>query len=109
VQPISHFWSEVWLDDIGWCPFDVICWDLSRGGRDKAWRDVFAGQIDYRVVTQYFPMAFTGPMSVRFPQAWHMVEVAAGAGVDIAYTDAKDGSLIYLDHAEVEDLGPLSA
>jgi Transglutaminase-like superfamily len=109
VQPISHFWSEVWLEDRGWCPFDVICWDLSRGGRDQAWRDVFAGQIDYRLLTQCFPLAFTGPMSVRFPQAWHMLQAVAGNGVDITYTDVKDGSLVYRDHAEVESLGPVPA
>jgi Transglutaminase-like superfamily len=107
VQPISHYWAEIWLDGRGWCPFDVICWDLSRAGQDHEWRDVFAGQIDYRLVTQCFPLAFTGPMTVRFPRAWHMTQVAAGGGVDIAYTDAEDGALIYRDHAEVEDLGPV--
>jgi hypothetical protein len=105
VQPISHYWSEIWLDGLGWRPFDVICWDLSRGGLDRKWRDVFAGQIDYRLVTQIFPLTFTGPMSVHFPQAWHMIQTAAGAGVDTAYTNAEDGSLIYRDHVEVDDLG----
>lgn len=112
VQPISHYWSEIWLDGTGWCPFDVICWDLSRAGQDLAWRDLLAGRMDYRLVTQCFPLAFTGPMSLRFPHAWHMVQVAAGegaadGGVDTAYTHAEDGSLIYQDHAEVENLGLL--
>lgn len=105
VQPISHYWAEIWLDGIGWSPFDVICWDLSKAGRDPAWRNVFAGRMDYRLVTQCFPLVFTGPMSLRFPQAWHMIQVAAGGGVDTAYTDAEDGSLIYRDHAQVESLG----
>ena len=110
VQPISHYWSEVWLDEAGWCPFDVICWDLSRGGQDRAWRDAFAGRIDYRLVTQCFPLAFTGSMSLRFPPAWHMVQMAAAGeagGVDTTYTNAEDGSLIYRDHVAVEDLGPV--
>jgi hypothetical protein len=107
VQPISHYWSEIWLDEIGWCPFDVICWDLSRGGQDRAWRDVFAGRMDYRLVTQCFPLVFTGPMSLRFPQAWQMVQVAAEGGVATTYTNADDGSLIYRDHVAVESLGPI--
>jgi hypothetical protein len=104
VQPISHYWSEIWLDDRGWCPFDVICWDLSRGGQDRDWRDVFAGRMDYRLVTQCFPLVFTGPMSLRFPEAWHMMQWAAEGGIDTAYTNAMDGSLIWRDHAAV---GPL--
>jgi transglutaminase-like putative cysteine protease len=112
LQPISHYWSEIWLDEAGWCPFDVICWDLSRGGQDRAWRDAFAGRSDYRLVTQCFPLVFTGPMSLRFPPAWHMVQVAAdgggaGGGVDTTYTNAEDGSLIYRDRVEVQDLGSI--
>ena len=106
VQPISHYWSEIWLDGFGWCPFDVICWDLSRGGQDRAWRDVFAGRMDYRLVTQCFPLVFTGPMSLRFPRTWHMVQLAAEGGIETTYTDAEDGSLIYRDHVAVENLGP---
>ncbi len=111
VQPISHYWSEIWLDDAGWCPFDVICWDLSKAGREAAWRHVFAGRMDYRLVTQCFPLVFTGPMSLHFPQAWHMVQVVAGTGaagtgvgIETDYTDAGDGSLIYRDHVAVETL-----
>jgi transglutaminase-like putative cysteine protease len=107
VQPISHYWAEIWFDGVGWRPFDVICWDLSMAGRDPAWRDLFAGQIDYRAVTQCFPQAFTGPMSVRFSPAWHMVQVGARDGVDIAYTDAENGSLIYRDQVSVDNLGPV--
>ena len=105
VQPISHYWSEIWLDGTGWCPFDVIGWDLSRAGQDRVWRYAFASRIDYRLVTQCFPLVFTGPMSLRFPQAWHMVQVVAGSGIDTTYTDAADGSLIWRDHAAVEILG----
>jgi hypothetical protein len=108
LQPISHYWAEVWLDEAGWCPFDVMCWDLSKGGQDRVWQEAFAGLMDYRFVTQRFPLAFTGPMSLRFPQDWHMVQVASDSGgVDTAYTNAEGGSLIYRDHTEVEDLGPV--
>lgn len=106
VQPISHYWCEIWLDDVGWRPFDVICWDLSRAGQDHAWRDAFAGRMDYRLVTQCFPLVFTGSMSLRFPKAWQMLQVADEGGVNTAYTNAEDGSLIYQDHTEVVALGP---
>ncbi len=105
VQPISHYWAEVWFEEMGWRPFDVICWDLSMAGRDQDWRDLFAGQIDYRAVTQCFPLAFTGPMSVRFSPTWQMVQVGASGGVDISYTDVADGSLIHRDEVSVERLG----
>jgi transglutaminase-like putative cysteine protease len=107
VQPISHYWAEVWFNEIGWRPFDLICWDLSTAGQDQGWRNLFAGQIDYRAVTQCFPLAFTGPMSVRFSEAWHMIQVGAPQGVDIAFTDVADGSLIFRDKVLVENLGPV--
>jgi Transglutaminase-like superfamily len=107
VQPISHYWAEVWFDEIGWRAFDIICWDLSIAGQDECWGNLFAGRIDYRALTQSFPLVFTGPMSVRFSEAWHMLQVGLPEGIDIAYTDVADGSLIYRDQVTVENLGPV--
>ncbi len=104
-QPISHYWAEAWIDGEGWLPFDVIAWDLSMAGEDLEWRDLFAGAIDYRFVTQCFPTAFTGPMSVRFPPAWHMLQKRAGAGVEITYQDVDTGAILYQDYAEARDRG----
>ncbi len=98
--PGFHYWAEVWLEDRGWTPFDVLCWDLSQKGRDKAWRDYFAGSVDYRMVTQCMPHAVIGPMSARFPEAWHLTTAPTATGMITSFHDL-DGSLIYTDEVEV--------
>ena len=96
LAPGFHYWAEIWIDERGWTPFDFLTWDLSKGGHDMAWRDCFVGNIDYRMITQCFPLAFTGPMSVRFPSAWHLVNAPFNGGMDINFTEL-DGKLIYCD------------
>jgi hypothetical protein len=96
LAPGFHYWAEVWIDGQGWIPFDFLTWDLSKAGRDAAWRNYFAGAIDYRMVTQCFPLTFTGPMSVRFPPAWHLVNAPSSSGMEINFTEL-DGKLIYCD------------
>lgn len=96
LAPGFHYWAEVWIDELGWTPFDLLTWDLSKGGRDLAWRNCFVGKIDYRMVTQCFPLAFTGPMSVRFPPAWHLINAPFDGGMEINFTEL-DGKLIYCD------------
>jgi hypothetical protein len=97
--PTNHFWAEAWSDEAGWQSFDFLAWDLSEGGRNPQWRQHFAGTIDPRLRTQCFPLSFTGPMSVRFPEAWHMVQEPAGMGVRTTFLRL-DGSLIYSDMVE---------
>ena len=101
--PGFHYWAEVWTDEHGWTPFDLLTWDLSRGGQDTAWRNRFVGKIDYRMVTQCFPLAFTGPMSVRLPTAWHLINAPVDGGMDINFTEL-DGKLIYCDRVTVQKL-----
>jgi hypothetical protein len=101
LAPGFHYWAEVWMPDRGWLPFDLLSWDLSEGGRDKAWREYFAGKIDYRMVTQCLPLAFTGPMSVRFPAAWHLTNAPSQDGMKINFTEL-DGHLIYSDEVAVK-------
>jgi hypothetical protein len=96
LAPGYHYWSEIWQDGAGWQPFDLLCWDLSAGGRDISWRKHFAGAVDYRMVTQCFPLSFTGPMTVRFPSAWHLLNAPIPGGMEILFT-ALDGSPIYSD------------
>jgi hypothetical protein len=96
LAPGYHYWSEIWQDGAGWLPFDLLCWDLSAGGRDTHWRTHFAGVIDYRMVTQCFPLSFTGPMTVRFPAAWHLLNAPIPDGMEIRFT-ALDGAPIYSD------------
>ena len=101
LAPTNHYWAEAWIEGRGWLPFDFLCWDLSAGGRDPAWRDHFAGSIDYRMVTQCLPNDFTGSMSVRLPSAWHMLQARAGEGVEIEMVGL-DGSLAYRDRVSVQ-------
>lgn len=96
LAPGFHYWAEIWIDELGWTPFDFLTWDLSKGGSDQAWRNSFVGKIDYRMVTQCFPLVFTGPMSVRFPPAWHLINAPSNRGMDISFTGL-DGKLIYRD------------
>ena len=103
LAPGFHYWAEVWKEDSGWLPFDFLSWDLSEAGRDEVWRDRFAGNIDYRMVTQCLPLAFTGPMSVRFPPAWHLVNAPAAGGMTIRFSDLTD-ELIYSDQVTVEQV-----
>jgi hypothetical protein len=97
LAPGFHYWAEAWIEGRGWTPFDFLNWDLSKAGSDLQWRGSFVGAVDYRLVTQCFPLVYTGPMSVRFPAAWHLVNRAFGEGMEIRFTEL-DGKLIYSDH-----------
>lgn len=98
--PGFHYWAEVWVPDRGWLPFDFLCWDLSEGGRDAPWREHFAGRVDCRMITQCLPLSFTGPMSIRFPSAWHLLNAPMPEGMRITFSEL-NGALIYSDELVV--------
>jgi transglutaminase-like putative cysteine protease len=100
LAPGYHYWSEIWQDGRGWLPFDLLCWDLSGGGRDIPWRTHFAGAVDYRMVTQCLPLSFTGPMSVRFPPAWHLLNAPLKRGMTVHFI-ALGGDPIYSDQVVI--------
>ncbi|GBQ28193.1 transglutaminase domain-containing protein [Gluconacetobacter azotocaptans] len=99
-SPTLHYWSEVWLDDQGWASFDFMSWDLSKGGRDPAWRDHFFGRVDARMVTQCLPRLFTGSVGVAIPPTWRILQTSRGDGVDISLIGA-DSAPIYSDYVAV--------
>jgi hypothetical protein len=103
--PGFHTWLEVWLDDRGWTPFDLLSWDLSAGGRDAEWRDYFFGQLDHRAAVQRPPRLFNGAGAVRLPPAWHILTTPMAGGSKIAFLAADTGALVYSDEVEVERLG----
>lgn len=98
--PSNHFWTEAWIDGQGWTPFDFVCWELSGGGRDPAWRDHFFGRIDCRLTNQCLPLDFTGAVGVKIPAAWHIVQSAQPGGVALDLLDIA-GTLVYRDLVSV--------
>jgi Transglutaminase-like superfamily len=98
--PTNHYWAEAWIDGQGWTPFDFVCWELSGGGRDPAWRDYFFGRIDCRLTNQCLPLDFTGAVGVTIPPAWHIVQSAKPDGVAIGLLDVA-GTPLYSDFVSV--------
>ena len=100
--PTNHYWAEVWFDERGWTPFDLLSWDLSIGGRDSQWRDHFYGRIDDRMITQLLPFEFTGALGVALPDAWYIMQTANSGGVQISLA-AVGGEPVYSDVISVSD------
>ncbi len=93
--PTNHFWAEVYLDG-NWVAFDLLSWDLSLGGKDLEWRYHFFGRVDPRLVTQRLPHQFTGPIGVKIPTAWYMLQHPLDAGIAISL-NGLDGAVVYSD------------
>lgn len=74
LAPTNHYWMEAWFDGRGWVPFDLLGWDLSAGGEDELWRDVFFGRLDGRLVTHRFPRQVPGPPGVTMPASWYLLQ-----------------------------------
>jgi len=95
--PTEHYWMEAWIAGMGWTPFDLLAWDLSAGGRDRDWRGLFAGAIDYRMKTQIFPDIFTGAPGVPMGRAWHRLPRAIPGGSETRFVSADDGAPVFTD------------
>jgi len=95
--PTEHYWVEIWLPDQGWTPHDLLAWDLSAGGRDAAWRDIYAGAVDYRMKTQVFPDIFTGAPGVTMPPALQRLARAIDGGTETRFVTIPDGAALYTD------------
>lgn len=98
--PTNHSWAEVWFADRGWVPFDLLTWDLSRGGRDADWRDYFYGRAEHRLVMQRLPYEFTGAIGVMLPSTWHMLQRPCDRSVEISF-EGLDRQPIYRDNISV--------
>lgn len=106
--PFYHYWVEVWADERGWLPFDLICWDLSLRGRDPVWQEVFFGALDARMTTEILPLSFTGFPSVHFPHAWHMLSRPLDRGAAFGLFSVETGALAYEDALSfTTNAGPL--
>lgn len=108
LSPTNHSWVEIWLAERGWTPLDIYnrerslpCYAVGDG-----WPDHFVRRGDYKLVQERLPLAFTGPMSVRFPRAWQMLHTPVDQGAAITYIDVADGRLIYRDEVRILAVGP---
>jgi hypothetical protein len=102
--PGVHTWGEVWDGEQGWLPFDLTCCDMSLGGRDEGWRDLFFGCLNERVAVERPPHVFTGPGALRLPRDWHMLVRAEARGIAVEFRTIDTDALIYRDDMEIERL-----
>jgi hypothetical protein len=102
--PAKHAWVELGIEGLGWAPFDMFNHERDEAAflEDRNWWRHFNRRWDYRMVFEQLPLAFTGPMSVRFPESWDMLTLPDVGGTLIRYTDVADGSLIYQDRLSVD-------
>jgi len=101
--PSQHYWAQIWIPRIGWRSYDLIAWDLSRGGLLKDWRNIFEGKVDPRFITEIFPRNVVGNIGVSFPSRYHRIVSSTANGIEIRYKDAETGRLIYSDVISVHD------
>ena len=97
VAPAYHYWAEIFIPDRGWAPVDLACWDLSAGGKDKAWRNYFLGSLDYRCKMEVFPRRFAGFSTIRLGKAWQMLQLPVPNGVETRFLAVPTGRPIYSD------------
>jgi hypothetical protein len=97
-----HTWLEVWVEDRGWLPFDLACWDLSLGGRDAAWRDYYFGRTERRMVVERPPLVFSGLGSLRLHDPWQMSSELRQPGVMVSFENLRTGVYLYRDQILVE-------
>ena len=104
VTPTNHNWAEIWIDGMGWLPADPVGWERTdpRWRPGEGWWEHFIRRWDYRLVFERPPLAFLGPMSVRFPPVWQMLQTAVPGGALTTYVDVADGALIHADEIRVD-------
>lgn len=93
---------------------DAIPWRNKQRGREVSHSHAFAprgnarrnffGQIDHRMVVHRPPRLFSGPGSVRLPDAWHLLVALEESGTTIALHAVDTGALVFRDHIEVKRL-----
>ena len=100
--PSNHTWAEVWVRGRGWRAADLAGWDLSAGDADADWQGSFTGRIDRRMVTERPPRRVMGPMSLRLPPAWRVLQSGVAGGLEIRVVDAASGRTAFTDRVRVE-------
>jgi len=97
-----HYWAEVLIPPYGWVPMDPTSWSLAAGEGGKGyWAGFFRGRIDYRLKTECLPTLVTGPVGIRFPLEWYVVQTFEHGQTQIAYYDRSSGALLFRDRLRV--------
>jgi transglutaminase-like putative cysteine protease len=97
-----HYWAEVLIPPYGWVPMDTISWNLAAGeGSKGTWANFFRGRVDYRLKTECLPTIVTGPIGIRFPAEWYLVQTFEDGQLQIAYYDRSSGALLFRDRLRV--------
>ncbi len=106
--PAFHTWLEAWIEDLGWVPLDLQAWQVSAGGRDRAWREHYFGRIDERMVVERPPRLFGGTGAVRLSTPWQMVTTMTARGSLIEFETLDTGDWIYREEIVVERIARAS-
>lgn len=107
LAPTFHYWAEVHAEGEGWLPVDLASWDHADGGRLDLppWSHLFLTRLEPRMKLQRFPRYVTGPIGVRFPEAWSLVSTPVPGGAATAVYDAATGQPVHRDTVRVVRLG----
>jgi hypothetical protein len=100
-HPFYHYWLEVWIEDQGWVPLDLLCAEISAMSGDRRWRDYFLGSLDYRMQTQRLPRYFDSSPALSFPRRWYSLDRLLDGGVELGFYEYGSGALIYRDRISV--------
>jgi transglutaminase-like putative cysteine protease len=81
VAPGLHSWLEVLLPPHGWVSIDLQGVFLAaRATDDSAWRRMYLGGLDPRLVMQRLPHAITGSAGVKVPADWYIAQRLVARG-----------------------------
>jgi transglutaminase-like putative cysteine protease len=104
-----HYWAEVLIPPFGWIPMDSTSWSLAAGeGSTSPWAGFFRGRIDYRLRMECWPKAVTGPIGIKYPAEWYLVQTFERGETVATYHEVPTGRWLYRDRLQVT-LAPESA
>jgi len=98
LQDDRHFWVEVFVEDLGWTPFDVASATLSAQDIGAApWSYWYFGKLDHRLVTERLPrrhLSLGWRLPPSFYLAQRLLDAPGGAGMSF-HSDT--GALVFSD------------
>jgi transglutaminase-like putative cysteine protease len=99
----SHYWAEVLIPPFGWVPMDTTSWSLAAGeGSASPWAMFFRGRIDYRLRMECWPKVVTGPIGIKYPAEWYLVQTFERGETVVTYHEVPTGRWLYRDRLRVK-------